>query len=48
MFPFWIFENRKHKPPREENLRAMKIVFYFLASVAVSFLIVTYLVSGHF
>jgi hypothetical protein len=48
MFPFWIFDNRKHKPSREENMRVFRIVFYFLVAVAASFLIVTYLVFGHF
>ena len=43
MFPFWTFQENK-KLSRLENVRAFKIVFYFLLSVAVSFLIVTYFV----
>jgi hypothetical protein len=46
MFPFWILDNRKHKPSREENMRTFRIVFYFLVTVIVSFLIVTYVVFG--
>jgi preprotein translocase subunit SecE len=48
MFPFWIFDDRKRKPSREENIRVFKVVLYFLIAVAVSFLAVTYLVFGHF
>lgn len=48
MFPFWAFFLNNRKAPRQENIRVFKIVFYFLAAVAVSFVIVTYLVFGHF
>jgi len=48
MFPFWILDNRKHKPSRQENFRAFKIVFYFLLTVSLSFLVIVYLVFGHF
>lgn len=46
MLPFWTLLNNQ-KEPRHVTIRAFKIVFYFLLTVAVSFVVITYSIFGH-
>jgi len=46
MIPFWDFGTNK-KPTRQENMRAFRIVFWFLVSVAVVYAVIALSVFGH-
>ena len=46
MIPFWTLLNNQ-KESRQVTIRAFKIVFYFLLTVAISFIVITYLIFGH-
>lgn len=46
MIPFWHFDS-KRSPARQENIRAFRIIAWFLLFVGVAYVVVALSVFGH-